>query len=214
MLCDHFERRHGFGFMDLTTLGFAMGSAWLSGINLYATVATLGLLQRFHVVQLPGTLSYLSHPWVLWTAIGLYVIEFVADKIPAVDSVWDVIHTFIRIPAGAILAASAFAHFDPAVRMLALLLGGTLALSSHGTKTATRLAANTSPEPFSNVLLSLAEDAVTVGASVLLAKHPLIVLAIVVVGLVVSILLFRLIRRALSRLFRRKTDANAAASIP
>jgi len=196
--------------MDLTTLGFAMGSAWLSGINLYATVATLGLLQRFHFVQLPGSLSYLSHPWVLGAAIGLYVVEFVADKIPAVDSVWDVVHTFIRVPAGAILAASAFAHFDPAIRMLALLLGGTLALSSHGTKTATRLTANTSPEPFSNVLLSVVEDAFTVGASVLMAKYPLVIIAIVVIGLIVSIAIFSLIRRAFSRLFGRKTAVNSA----
>jgi hypothetical protein len=196
--------------MDLTTLGFAMGSAWLSGINLYATVATLGLLQRFHFVQLPGSLSYLSHPWVLGAAIGLYVVEFVADKIPAVDSIWDVVHTFIRVPAGAILAASAFAHFDPAIRMLALLLGGTLALSSHGTKTATRLTANTSPEPFSNVLLSLIEDAFTVGVSVLMAKYPLVVIAIVVIGLIVSIAIFSLIRRAFSRLFGRKTAVNSA----
>jgi hypothetical protein len=196
--------------MDLTTLGFAMGSAWLSGINLYATVATLGLLQRFQFVQLPGSLSYLSHPWVLGAAIGLYVVEFVADKIPAVDSVWDVVHTFIRVPAGAILAASAFAHFDPAIRMLALLLGGTLALSSHGTKTATRLTANTSPEPFSNVLLSLIEDAFTVGASVLMAKYPLVIIAIVVIGLIVSIAIFSLIRRAFSRLFGRKTAVNTA----
>ena len=196
--------------MDLTTLGFAMGSAWLSGINLYATVATLGLLQRFHFVQLPGSLSYLSHPWVLGAAIGLYVVEFVADKIPAVDSVWDVVHTFIRVPAGAILAASAFAHFDPAIRMLALLLGGTLALSSHGTKTATRLTANTSPEPFSNVLLSVVEDAFTVGASVLMAKYPLVIIAIVVIGLIVSIAIFSLIRRAFSRLFGRKTAVNPA----
>lgn len=196
--------------MDLTTLGFAMGSAWLSGINLYATVATLGLLQRFHFVQLPGSLSYLSHPWVLGAAIGLYVVEFVADKIPAVDSIWDVVHTFIRVPAGAILAASAFAHFDPAIRMPALLLGGTLALSSHGTKTATRLTANTSPEPFSNVLLSLIEDAFTVGASVLMAKYPLVIIAIVVIGLIISIAIFRLIRRAFSRLFGRKTAVNSA----
>jgi hypothetical protein len=197
--------------MDLTTLGFAMGSAWLSGINLYATVATLGLLQRFHFVQLPGNLSYLSHPWVLTAAISLYLIEFVADKVPAVDSVWDVVHTFIRVPAGAILAASAFAHFDPSVRMLALLAGGTLALSSHGTKAATRLAANTSPEPFSNVLLSFIEDGIAVGASFLMAKYPVVILVIAIVGLVVSILIFSLIRRALSRLFGRKTAANTAA---
>src|SRR6185436_17633076 len=143
----------------LSTLGFAMGSAWLSGINLYATVVTLGLLQRFGLAHLPGNLGFMQEWWVIGVAGGLYLIEFVADKIPAVDSIWDAVHTFIRVPAGAVLAATAFAHFDPAVRLVALLAGGGVALSSHGAKAATRLAANTSPEPFSNILLSLFEDA-------------------------------------------------------
>jgi uncharacterized membrane protein len=197
--------------MDLTTLGFAMGSAWLSGINLYATVATLGLLQRFHFVQLPGDLSYISHPWVLITALTLFVVEFIADKIPAIDSAWDVVHTFIRIPAGAILAASAFAHFDPKIRLMALLMGGTIALSSHGAKAATRLAANTSPEPFSNILLSLGEDAFAIGASVVMTKFPIVMAIVVAIGLLLSIVLFRLIRRAFKKLFRRNAPASAAA---
>jgi uncharacterized membrane protein len=197
--------------MDLTTLGFAMGSAWLSGINLYATVGTLGLLQRYHIVQLPGDLGYLGHPWVIATALSLYVIEFIADKVPAVDSVWDVIHTFIRIPAGAILAASAFAHFDPAVRTLALLMGGTLALSSHGTKAATRLAANTSPEPFSNIVLSLFEDAVAIGGTLLMTLHPAVILGIVAVAVLISIMIFRAIRRALGRLFGKRRVGGAPA---
>src|SRR5438045_6952847 len=96
----------------LTTLGFAAGSAWLSGINLYATVVTLGLLQRFHLVRLPGDLDLVQQWWVIILAGSLYIVEFVADKVPAVDSIWDAIHTFIRVPAGAVLAASAFAHFD------------------------------------------------------------------------------------------------------
>src|SRR5262245_9439583 len=100
---------------SLATLGFGMGSAWLSGFNLYATVLTLGLLQRFHLVQLPGDLDFVSHTWVITAAGILYGLEFLADKIPLVDSIWDAIHTFIRVPAGAILATSAFAHFDPAV---------------------------------------------------------------------------------------------------
>src|SRR5262249_62077633 len=108
----------------LTTLGVAMGSAWLSGINLYATVVTLGLLQRFQLARLPGELDVLQQWWVILFAGALYLIEFVADKIPAIDSVWDAVHTFIRVPAGAILAASAFGHFDPAVRVAALLAGG------------------------------------------------------------------------------------------
>jgi hypothetical protein len=99
----------------LSTLGFAMGSAWLSGINLYATVFTLGLLQRFHLVQLPGDLGRISETWILAVAGGMFLMQFVADKIPAVDSIWDAMHTFIRIPAGAVLAASAFAHFDESV---------------------------------------------------------------------------------------------------
>ena len=114
----------------LTTLGMAMGSAWMSGINLYATVVTLGLLQRFKLVALPGDLGLVSDWWVIGVAGALYLIEFVADKIPAVDSVWDAIHTFIRVPAGAVLAASAFASFDPSVRLVAFLAGGGVALSS------------------------------------------------------------------------------------
>ncbi len=196
--------------MDLRTLGFAMGSAWLSGINLYATVLTLGLLQRFGVAQLPGDLAYLSHSWVLGVAAALYVIQFVADKIPAVDSVWDVVHTFIRVPAGAILAATAFAHFDPKVRLIALLVGGGIALSSHGTKTATRLAANTSPEPFSNIVLSLIGDALTVGGTLLMALHPIVIIAIVAVAVVLSVVLLRWILRALRRVFRPRSTASLA----
>jgi hypothetical protein len=188
--------------VDLGTLSLAMGSAWLSGINLYATVLALGLLQRFHVAHLPGDLSYLSHTWVLITAGALYAIEFIADKVPAVDSAWDMIHTFIRVPAGAILAATAFAHFDPSIRLIALLVGGGVALSSHSAKAATRLAANTSPEPFSNVALSLVGDCIVVGGSLLAAKHPYVLCAIVAVAVVLSVLLVRWIWQRMARLFR------------
>jgi uncharacterized membrane protein len=191
--------------MDLSTLGFAMGSAWLSGINLYATVLALGLLQRFGMAHLPGDLAYLAHTWVLIVSGALYAVQFVADKIPAVDSVWDAIHTFIRVPAGAVLAATAFAHFDPTVRLLALLLGGGVALTSHGAKAATRLAANTSPEPFSNILLSLLGDVVAVAGTLLMAVHPLVIAAIVVVAVVASLLLFRWIWRSLRRVFGTRT---------
>src|ERR1700722_15168779 len=159
-----------------STLGFAMGSAWLSGINLYATVVTLGLLQRFHLAHLPGDLDLLQQWWIIGLAGLLYAIEFAADKIPVVDSIWDAVHTFIRAPAGAVLAASAFAHFDPAVRWVALLAGGGIALSSHGVKAATRLAANASPEPFSNIALSLMEDVFAVGACIVMTFHPVVIL--------------------------------------
>jgi hypothetical protein len=187
----------------LTTLGFAMGSAWLSGINLYATVVTLGILERLGLATLPGDLGVLKSWWIIGVAGFLYAMEFIANKIPAVDSVWDAIHTFIRIPAGAVLAASAFASFDPSVRLIALLVGGGVALTSHGAKSAVRLAANTSPEPFSNVALGMLEDVTTAGGSILMAFHPVVVLSLVTVCLVAAIYLFRRIASAISRRFRR-----------
>jgi uncharacterized membrane protein len=185
----------------LSTLGVAMGSAWLSGISLYATVATLGLLQRFGLVHLPGELSVLGNWWVIGVAAGMYVVEFIADKIPAVDSVWDAIHTFIRVPAGAVMASAAFSHADPAVRIIALLVGGGVALSSHSTKAAVRATANLSPEPFSNIALSLAEDAVAVGSSFLIAWFPIVMLGIVVLFLTVFFWLTPKIVRAVKRRF-------------
>ena len=187
----------------VSTLGTAMGSAWLSGINLYATVATLGLLERFKLVHLPGELSLLSSWWVIGLAGALYAVEFVADKVPAVDSAWDALHTFIRVPAGAILAATAFAHFDPTVRVLALLVGGGVALSSHGLKATTRLAANASPEPFSNIVLSVGEDIIAIGSSFLLAFHPLVLLVIVLIAVILAVWIIPKIIRALRGLFRR-----------
>ena len=187
----------------LATLGLGMSSAWLSGFNLYATVLTLGLLQRFHLVSLPGDLNILGNWWVIGVAGVLYLVEFLADKIPVVDSAWDAIHTFIRVPAGAVLAASAVAHFSPAVRTAALLAGGTLALGSHGTKATIRATANTSPEPFSNIILSTVEDFFTIGLAALAAFHPVVVLCIVLLFVVLLIWLgpkvYRAIRRTLAQ---------------
>ena len=193
--------------MDLSTLGFAMGSAWLSGINLYITVLTLGILQRLHVAHLPGDLGYLGHTWVLSVAGVMCAMQFIADKVPAVDSVWDMIHTFIRVPAGAVLAATAFAHFDPAVRLVAMLIGGGIALSSHGAKTATRLAANTSPEPFSNVLLSFIGDGLALGGTLLMAVHPALLIGIVLAGVVLSVWFLRWVILSMRRLFHRRPAA-------
>jgi hypothetical protein len=186
----------------VNVLGVAMGSAWVSGINLYAAVATLGLLEHFGIAHLPGELGFLAKWWVIGLACGLFLIEFVADKVPAVDSVWDTVHTFIRVPAGAVLASAAFAHFDPAIRFAALLLGGGIALSSHGTKTATRLGANLSPEPFSNIALSLGEDFIAIASSVLLAFHPVVLIGVVVVFLCAVVWLFPKIFRILGNASR------------
>jgi len=189
----------------LTTLTTALGSAWLSGINLYATVATLGILQRFGLVHLPGDLTILANGWIIALASGLYVIEFVADKIPVVDSVWDAVHTFVRVPAGAILAASAFADFDPVVRVAALLVGGGLALGSHGGKAAMRVAVNTMA-PGAGAGVSVAEDVVAVGATALMTFFPLIFLGLLALALVGTAWLIPRIARAL----RRRPPAVAA----
>jgi len=172
-----------------------MGSAWVSGINLYACVATLGLLSRFAHLKLPGELEVVTNGWVIGVALVLYVIEFVADKVPWVDSTWDVIHTFIRIPAGAVLAAAAFGDFDRSIQVIALLLGGGLALSSHGTKAATRAVLNTLPEPVTNAVVSVAEDVLAIVSVVAAVFFPVLLFVIVAAGLLVSIYLFNRVIR-------------------
>jgi hypothetical protein len=183
----------------------ALGAGFSSGLNLYATVTTLGLLQRFGIIHLPGALQVLSHPWVLGIAIALYAIEFLADKIPYVDSVWDVIHTLIRPPAAALLAYGATLAAPPEWRWGAALLAGGVALTSHGTKASARAAANTSPEPFSNWLLSLGEDALAVWLTWMATVHPTATIVVVAFLMVLAAFLlfhlFRFLRRAIQRLF-------------
>jgi hypothetical protein len=170
----------------ISTLAIAMGASWVSGIRLYASVATLGLLGRLANLDLPGELDVLTSWWVIGVALFLFVIEFVADKIAVVDSVWDVIHTFIRIPAGAVIAATAFGDFDRSIQVIALLIGGGLALSSHGTKAAARALVNTSPEPVSNVMVSLAEDILVIVAILLAVFLPVLVFFVIGAGLLIS----------------------------
>jgi hypothetical protein len=187
----------------ISTLAISMGASWVSGINLYATVATLGLLGRFAHLKLPGELDVLTNWWVIGVALLMFVIEFVADKIQVVDSIWDVIHTFIRIPAGAILAATAFGEFDRSIQVIALLVGGGLALSSHGTKAASRALINTSPEPVSNVVVSLAED-ILVFVTILLALFlPVLVFFVIGLGVAFSIWILPRVVRFFRQVFRR-----------
>ncbi|MGI9068886.1 MAG: DUF4126 domain-containing protein [Pyrinomonadaceae bacterium] len=183
----------------ISTLAISMGASWVSGINLYAAVATLGLLGRFAHLKLPGDLDVVTNWWVIGVALFLFVIEFIADKIQLVDSVWDIIHTFIRIPAGAVLAATAFGDFDRSVQVIALLLGGGLALSSHGTKAAARALINASPEPVSNIVVSLSEDILAVVTIVAAVFLPVVVFLIIAAGLIFS---FWLLPRVL-RFFRK-----------
>lgn len=196
----------------LSVLGIAMGSAWTSGVNLYATVATLGLAQRLGFAHLPGDLTHLGDWRIIGAAAILYAIEFIADKVPAVDSVWDAIHTFIRIPAGAVLAASAFANFPPEIRILATLAGGSVALASHGTKATTRLAVNTSPEPFSNIVVSILEDVFVFAATVMVILKPIVILVAVMLFMIAVVLIAPKVFRALRNLFRFRRRRQAAAA--
>lgn len=193
----------------IQTLGLGLGASWLSGINLYATVATFGLLERFKLVDLPGSLDVLANPYVIGVAAFLYAIEFVADKIPYVDTVWDAVHTFIRVPAGAVIALAATTNMNPAAQMIALLIGGTLALSTHGTKATMRAAANTSPEPVSNWTLSILEDVFVVGAAILATLNPMI---IVVAMLIFLIVLAWIIPKVVRRLRRMINSTRAFLS--
>lgn len=188
--------------MDLvTTLGLAFGASWTSGINLYAMVATLGLLGRFAGLDLPGELDVATNWWVIGTAGALYCVEFVADKIPAVDSAWDAVHTFIRVPAGAIVAAAALGDFSPTIQVVAFLVGGGIALTSHGTKAASRAAMNLSPEPVSNVVASVTEDAIAIGGTILAVVAPLVMLVVVAIAVAISLWLLPRIYRFLRRAF-------------
>jgi hypothetical protein len=192
--------------MDLVqTLGLALGAGFSSGLNLYATIATLGLLQRFGIIHLPASLQVLSHPWVLGIAIALYAIEFFADKIPYVDSVWDLVHTLIRPPAAALLAYGATVAAPPEWRWGAALLAGGVALTSHSAKASTRAAVNASPEPFSNWVLSLGEDTLVVWLTWMATVHPTATIVIVALLLTLAAFLlfhlFRFLRRALQKLF-------------
>lgn len=187
----------------ISTLALAMGSSWVSGLRLYAAVATLGLLGRFAHLRLPGELEVLTSWWVIGIALGLLVIEFFADKIPYLDSSWDLIHTFIRIPAGAVLAAAAFGDFDRKVQIVALLLGGGLALSAHGTKATARAAVNLSPEPFSNIVVSLIEDVVAVISMVMAFFLPIALIILVTGFVVLSLFLLPKIVRIFRGGFRK-----------
>jgi hypothetical protein len=206
----------------LQALSLALGTAWTSGINLYATVAALGIAGQMEMIQLPPDLQLLMHPAVITIACIMYVIEFFADKVPYVDSGWDVLHTFIRVPAGAMLAARSLGTMNPALELAALLAGGTVALAAHGTKATVRLAINASPEPFSNWFASVAEDVTVLGSIWMIFNHPIVMLVLVLgfLALIVWLIpkLFRLAKRGFhalrSRLRGAKPDRPAPTGSP
>lgn len=188
--------------MDAVSLiALSMGIAWASGINLYAAVFMLGYLANTGHMILPADMQVLSDPLVMMAAAVMYCVEFFADKVPGVDTGWDTIHTFIRIPAGAVLAASAVGELSPAAELAAGLLGGTLAAGSHATKAGSRLLINTSPEPFSNWGASIGEDLLVIGGLWLALNHPIgfLMLLVLFVALMIWVLprLWRLIKLVL-----------------
>ena len=188
-------------------MALAAGLGWASGLRLYALIFTLGALDRFAGVTLPGDLSVLSNLWVMGISGLLLLTEFFADKIPWLDSVWDSIHTFIRIPAGAMLAGAVMGDQGSAMQIATGLLGGTLAAGTHFAKSGTRAAINTSPEPFTNVAASTAEDAMFAGGVWAMLNYPLLFLGGLAVFIVFAIILMVLLWRFVRGIFRRLNHA-------
>ncbi len=183
-------------------VALVIATSFAAGLNAYAAALTIGLLAHTGVVSLPLPLEPLTNWWVIGGLGALFAIEFVADKIPAFDLVWNALQTFVRVPAGALLAYGATATLSPAQQMLAAALGGTLAFAAHAGKTAARAAVTASPEPFSNTALSLGEDLFTVGLTWFSTQHPYIAATIVACALLAMVLVIGRVWRAVRRMFR------------
>jgi hypothetical protein len=184
-------------FAVLTATSFA------AGLNVYATVATLGLLAHAGVIPLPPALHLLSSWYVIACSAILFLIEFFADKVPVFDLLWNALHTFVRVPVAALLAYAATAQLSSGMQLLATLLGGTIALAAHGGKTAFRAAVTASPEPFSNVTLSLGEDVLAVFLTWFATRHPYLAAMIALAFLLVIVVLIRWVVGALRSMLRR-----------
>lgn len=191
----------------LAGLGRTLGFSFAAGINLYATVAIIGLTSRYGWVELPEQYRVFDNDLVIGAAIVMYAIEFLADKIPWVDSVWDAVHTVVRPLGGAVIAVQTLGEASPTTEALIGLLGGSLAASSHLTKAGTRAVANTSPEPFSNWILSISEDVFVVSLGFLALKYPLAATVVVLVALVVMVMFAGWIARAVKRRWRTPATA-------
>lgn len=185
----------------LGSIGLILGSSWASGVNLYLSIAILGISHRLGWIALPGNMDSISHLLVITIAIVLYAIEFVADKIPYVDSAWDSVHTFIRPLGGAALGYMAMAGVGPVGQIPVALLTGSIAMDSHLTKATARAAINTSPEPLSNSIASVTEDVSVVGVMYLIIKHPIIATIVVILFILFSIWFLKKMFRFLKKVF-------------
>lgn len=200
-------------------IALTMGAAWAAGINLYAAIATLGIMATTGNLTLPPDLMILENPLVIGAACLMFAVEFVADKIPGVDTGWDSVHTFLRIPAGALLAAGAVGEMDPAVSLVAAILGGTLAAGTHGVKAGSRVMINASPEPFTNWTASIVEDIAVIGGLWAAVNHPWVFLTLLLCFILLMIWLLpkiwkgiKALAAAIKKLFSSSEGKEAAGS--
>ena len=189
-------------------------TSFAAGLNVYATVATLGLLSQFDVIVLPEPLLLLESWWVIGACAVMFSVEFFVDKVPAFDLIWNALHTFVRVPVGALLAYGAAAPLSPGWQLAAAALGGAVAFAAHAGKTAMRAAVTPSPEPLSNIGLSLVEDALAIGLTWFAVNHPFIAAAIVLVMLAMMIILIRMVVGALRALYRGARRAMSPRTSP
>lgn len=194
---------------DLAAL--IVSTSFAAGLNVYATVATLGLLGHYQMVVLPDALNLITSWWVIGAAAALFAIEFVADKIPAFDLIWNALHTFVRVPVAALMAWAATSHLSPQLQMLATITGGLIAFAAHGGKTAARAAVTPSPEPVSNFALSMGEDVTAVGLTWVATQHPYAAAAFVLAALAITVFLMRWVVKAMKRLFSTGPEAEPTA---
>lgn len=200
-----FPRSYNRNVELVNALGRIVPFAFASGVNLYATVAIIGICSRFGLVSLPDQFRAFDNPWVIGIALALYCIEFVADKVPWLDTAWDAVHTVIRPIGGAFVAVFALGEAAPSTQMIAALLGGSVAMTTHLTKAGTRAVVNASPEPFTNWGLSLAEDLFVAGLTWFALQHPVLATIVAVVLLAAIVATASLILRAVGRRFARRT---------
>jgi len=203
------------GLTSNELVGLLVATSFAAGLNVYATVATLGLLTHAGLLILPRPLHLVANWWVILASVLLFLVEFVADKVPFFDLLWNALQTFVRVPVAALIAYGATSQLSPGKQLLAVLLGGAIALAAHGGKTAARAAVTASPEPLSNAVLSLGEDALAVLLTTFATRHPYSAAAIVAFFVAIIVLLARRVVRALRDLFRAATEELAGeAKVP
>jgi hypothetical protein len=194
-------------FTPSTIAALVIAASFAAGLNVYATVLTLGLLAHAHWVVLPPGLETLANWWIIGVSGTLFAVEFVADKIPGFDMLWNALHTFIRVPVAALLAYRATTQLTPGMQVLATAVGAAIALAAHGSKTAARALVTPSPEPLSNIALSSSEDVAAVGMTWLATQHPWTAAGIALALLLVSIFTLRWVAKALRGLWQRLAPA-------